>query len=57
MKIYRDPETGRFISKIKWEEIQREKEREEDAVQYNDYDDFEDFGDGPEEDFSPQGGE
>jgi hypothetical protein len=45
MKIYRDPDTGRFISKEEWEQIQRELESD-------DFDDFDDFGD-PEEYESP----
>lgn len=45
MKTYRDPDTGRFISRKQWEEMQREKQREEEA---DDFDGFDDFGDSPE---------
>lgn len=45
MKVYRDPDTGKFISKLRWEQIQRDKQREREA---DDYDEYDDFGD-PEE--------
>lgn len=48
MKMYRDPDTGKFISKERWEEIQREKEREEEANDFDDFEDYDDFGE-PEE--------
>lgn len=44
MKIYRDPDTGRFVSKETFEQIQREKEREEEAEDYDDFSDFDDVG-------------
>lgn len=44
MKIYRDPDTGQFISKEEWERIQREQEDDD----YDDYPDYDDFGN-PEE--------
>lgn len=48
MKIYRDPDTGKFISKEEWERIQKEKEMEQFADDYDDFEDYDDFGD-PEE--------
>lgn len=45
MRVYRDPDTGQFISKERWEEIQRDLEREREADDYDDYEDYEEYGD------------
>ena len=39
---YRDPDTGRFISEERWEEIQEQQVSEFDD--FEDFDDFEQFG-------------
>jgi hypothetical protein len=49
---YRDPETGRFVTREHWYELQNEEGEERDD--FDDWDDFEDFDVWEEEDYGEE---